>query len=167
MRHINRLWNGLLLRLWLPTSPSQNWNKQLRLLWSRRFMWGQRTGSVQILRKTLCEYLNDWVTGSSLIKSFIFTIMHAILMCSSFFKGESFLRSGKSLALQLHKCQVERKSSKAGLSSRKTWSVLTSELSDRRAKWPWFLHIYVHSYCSYFRVKSLQIYMLPFKSFKK
>lgn len=122
MCHINRLWNGLLLRLWLPTSPSQNWNKQLRLLWSQRLMWGQRTGSVQILHKTLCEYLNDWVTGSSLIKSFIFTIMHAILMCSSFFKGDSFLRTGKSLALQLHKCQVERKSNKAGLTSRKTWS---------------------------------------------
>jgi len=74
----------------VPTARVKKWNKQLGLKWSRRLMWGQRTGSVYKLSKTLCEYLNDRVTGSSLIYSFISSIMHAILMCSSFFKAESY-----------------------------------------------------------------------------
>lgn len=119
--------------------------------------------------KTSCEYLNDSVTGSSLIESFIFTIMQAILMCSPFLQ-RWILRTGKSLALQLHKCQVERKSNKAGRIICKTWSkssfylksyiwvlrpqnkmVLLFAYMSTASKWGC-------SYCSYIRVS------LPFKS---
>ncbi len=109
------------------------------------------------------------MTGSSLIESFIFTIMQAILMCSPFLQ-RWILRTGKSLALQLHKCQVERKSNKAGLIICKTWSKPSFYLKS----YIWVLRPqnkmallfactstasnWGCSYCSYIRVS------LPFKS---